>query len=179
LRLPEDPNAIGARGQGKFVFLRASDSYTMYYDTLRKDGIYRLGATQAQRTGAHSSGRGDAPWEGEVAVRQLKKDCGLDLFIGTRIIIVNPSVEFQNALENGEVIRAIQETWFRSLEKNQLTVEVCSRAGKQLATLPAPYPLSPKDRAEHKVWVLGKDFKDDEIPSRLGAIQDQAFSRRL
>ena len=46
-----DPDAIGARGQGKFVFLRASNSYTMYYDTLRKDGIYRLGATQAQHTG--------------------------------------------------------------------------------------------------------------------------------
>src|SRR3712207_6195079 len=47
----ESPDAIGARGQGKFIFLRAAKEYTMYYDTLRDDGVYRVGATKATRTG--------------------------------------------------------------------------------------------------------------------------------
>ncbi len=167
----EDPNAIGARGQGKFVFLHASNCYTMYYDTLRKDGIYRLGATQALRTGCPIlPAKNDAPWEGELAARQLKKECGLDPLrtVGTRIVIVDPIDEFQNALKNGEFIRAIQETWFRAIEKNQLAIEVSSRTGTQLATLPAPYPIPTKDSAEQKVWGLGKDFKEDEIRVATG-----------
>ena len=90
----EDPNAIGARGQGKFVFLRAAKSYTMYYDTLRKDGISRLGATQAQRTGCPIlPAKDDAPWEGAHAAALLKAECGLDSLgtIGARIIIVDPT----------------------------------------------------------------------------------------
>ena len=46
----DDPDAIGARGQGKFIFLAASRDYTMFYDSLRADGIYRLGATKATPT---------------------------------------------------------------------------------------------------------------------------------
>ena len=43
----QDPDAIGARGQGKFVFLAASKQYTMLYETLRNDKVYRLGITRS------------------------------------------------------------------------------------------------------------------------------------
>lgn len=167
----DDPDAIGARGQGKFVFLRASKSYTMYYDTLRKDGIHRLGATQAQRTGCPIlPAKDDAPWEGPRAAEQLKAECGLDPLksVGTRIIVVDPTEEVLQALKNGEFTRAIQETWLRAIEKKQLTTEVSSRDGTQLAELPTPYPLTLKDSSVQKAWVLGKDFKDDEIRVATG-----------
>jgi len=88
--------------------------------------------------------------------------------VGTRIIVVEPTEDVLQALKNGEFIRAIQETWFRALEKKQLTTEVSSCDGTQLAELPTPFPLTPKDSSLQKVWVLGKDFKDDEIRVATG-----------
>lgn len=47
----KDPSeeALGARGRGKFIFVGASKMSTIIYDTLRKDGLYRLG-TNVTRT---------------------------------------------------------------------------------------------------------------------------------
>lgn len=64
------PDAIGARGQGKFIFLCASKLYTMYYDSLRDDGVYRLGATQATRTDCPILPKGES-WDGERVPRSL------------------------------------------------------------------------------------------------------------
>src|SRR5207247_1218017 len=159
------------RGQCKFVLLRASKIYMMYYDTLRKDGIYRLGATQARHTGCPILPvKDEAPWEGPRAAEQLKAECGLDPLksVGTRIIIVEPTEDVLQALKNGDFIRVIQETWFRALEKKQLTVEVSSCDGTHVVELPPPFPLPLKDSSFQKVWVLGKDFEDDEIRIATG-----------
>lgn len=39
-----DPIGRGSRGQGKWVFIGASKDKTIFYDTLRQDGVYRIGA---------------------------------------------------------------------------------------------------------------------------------------
>jgi len=124
----DDPEAIGARGQGKFIFLDTSKNYTMFYDTLRHDGIYRVGATRAQQVGCPIlPSYDDVPWENAHAAQTLKSECGLDPLttIGSRIIIVDPNDELAEELESGRFERAIQETWFRAIEKKDLKVAVC------------------------------------------------------
>src|SRR6266516_3243092 len=117
------PDAIGARGQGKFMFLSVSKNFTMFYDTLRDDGFYRVGATQAQHIGCPILPPGDVePWEGERGAQELLDKCGLEPLrkVGSRIIVVEPTGELLEQLASGEFLRAIAETWFRAIEKNRL-----------------------------------------------------------
>ena len=165
----DDPNAIGARGQGKFIFLHASTDYSMYYDTLRDDRVYRVGATRATRTGCPIyPDVGEDPWEGTRGAGILKDATGLTPIdhVGTRIVVIRPKEELCEALANGEFFRAIQETWFRAVEKNHVLIRLRVGSDAQEVSLPAPYPLPTADSRDHKVWRLGKDFTDNEI--RLG-----------
>jgi hypothetical protein len=160
-----DPDSIGARGQGKFVFLCESKNYKMYYDTLRDDGIYRLGATQATEN--------DCPviaWENEKAKLTIRELCGLEPLrnVGTRIIIVSPKDELMFQLVSGEFIRAIQETWFRAIEKKQAIITVRYFDNFNEIKLPNLYPLPIKDSKDYKVWNLGRDFKEKEIRLSTG-----------
>lgn len=162
----DDPNAIGARGQGKFIFLGTSKNYIMYYDTLREDGVYRLGGTQATRTGCPIlPPHGVKPWEGEEGIRELLDRTGLNPLreIGTRIIIENPVDEFCESLNNGDFIKAIEETWFRLFEKGILNVVVKTDKFTKSISTPLPYPLPSKDSKDNKVWILGNDFHEREI----------------
>ncbi|GMR21077.1 MAG: hypothetical protein BMS9Abin36_1676 [Gammaproteobacteria bacterium] len=159
-------DAIGARGQGKFIFLNASNDYTMYYDTLRDDCVYRLGGTQAQAVGCPIlPPSGEEPWEGKRGAIELMERCGLEPLSvpGTRIIIVDPIDDLLKELQNGQFIQAIQETWFRAIEKKRAIITVSDGANSTKVKLPQPYPLPSKDSKEHKGWILGKDFKESDI----------------
>ena len=161
-----DPDAIGARGQGKFIFLRASKKHTMYYDTLRRDGVYRVGATHATKTDCPILPRsGDQPWEQAAGAKALKDSCDLSPLteIGTRVIIVDPIDELVESIENGSLQRAVQETWFRAIEKQRLIVRVKYRRRTEELAAPLPFPLPRTDAASHKTWVLGKDSDQNEI----------------
>ena len=151
-----NPDAIGARGQGKFMFLSASKDYLMYYDSLRKDGTYRLGATQATKT--------DCPmlhWDEDEGRVELKKLTDLEPLykIGTRIIIVNPIKELEDEIKNGSFVNAIEETWFRAIEKERVKIRIKSSDGDKIAKIPKLFPISPKDSAKIKVWIK----KNDEV----------------
>jgi len=162
----DNPDAIGARGQGKFIFLRASETYTMYYDTLRQDGVYRLGATQAKRTGCPIlPGPDDEAWEGKRARDELGRNCGLRPLseVGTRVIIESPVGELLEALDSGDFVRAIQQTWFRLIEKGKTIIRVHHRRRLMAVDLPEGFPLPSVDSDSHKAWVLGRDFTDDKI----------------
>ena len=158
----DDPDALGARGQGKFIFLRASKKYTMFYDTLRSDGIYRLGATKLSETGRSNHPKRGERWEDEFAKEMLEKYCGFNPLteVGTRIIVVAPSKEVLDSIRNGEFADAIQETWFRAIEKKQLEVCINTEGKQTLIGLPANYPLPKTDSKKFKTWVYGKDFTD-------------------
>ncbi len=165
------PDAIGARGQGKFMFLSVSKNFTMFYDTLREDGVYRVGATQAQHIGCPILPPNDVePWEGERGAQELLDKSGLGPLrkVGSRIIVVEPTDELLEQLASGEFLRAIEETWIRAIEKNRLVVTVSAGKGAQAASLPKPYPLAEKDSPSQKVWILGRDFKDEEIRVSTG-----------
>ena len=151
-----NPDAIGARGQGKFIFLAASKDYSMYYDSLREDKTYRLGATKATKI--------DCPmlhWDGDEARDKLKELTDLEPLsrIGTRIIILSPIKELEDEIKSGSFMDAIEETWFRALEKGGVKVRIKSPDGDIIAKMPKLFPISPKDTAKIKVWTK----KNDEI----------------
>jgi len=162
----EDPDAIGARGQGKFIFLRSSNKYTMYYDTLRQDGVYRVGATQATRTGCPIlPPKGTEAWEGDIGSKVLQERLSLESIseVGSRIIIVDPIDEVVDAINDGSFIRFIEETWFRAIEKQLLEVLVSFGGKTYHANLPNPYPLLTSDKSSDKTWILGKDYSQRTI----------------
>lgn len=157
-----DPDALGARGQGKFIFLCASSDYKMFYDTLRTDEVYRLGATQATDTGCPIHPDQGEKWEDETAKKELATQCGLPPLteIGTRIIVCNPRDEVLDEIANGDFVAAIQETWFRAIEKKQLEVWITASTNRVAVELPSTYRLPPNDSKKVKTWKYRQDFKE-------------------
>jgi len=161
----DDPDALGARGQGKFIFLRASKQYRMFYDTLRDDGVYRLGATHATNTGRKIYPQRGKKWENETAKEKLAEHCGLKPLteVGARVIVCDPRPEVLDEIRGSEFVAAIQETWFRALEKKQLEVWIATQ-GKSIAVgLPNTYPLPSKDSNGVKTWKYRHDFDEDVV----------------
>jgi len=151
-----NPDAIGARGQGKFIFLASSEDYSMFYDSLREDGTYRLGATEATKT--------DCPmlhWDGDEGRSKLQELTDLEPLsrTGTRIIIVNPIKELLEEIKNDDFIYAIEETWFRAIEKEKLKVRFKSPDKDRIVKIPKQFPIPPNDTPKIKVWIR----KNDEI----------------
>jgi len=162
----DDPDAIGARGQGKFIFLRSSSKYTMFYDTLRQDKVYRVGGTQAMKTGCPIlPPKESEPWEGEIGESEIIKRTGVPPIksIGTRIIIIDPIDEVIEHIESGSFTKAIEETWFRAIEKQILEILVTYSGKTHYAKVPYPYPLPKKDTDDYKTWISDKDFSDNNI----------------
>jgi hypothetical protein len=149
-----NPDAIGARGQGKFIFLAVSENYLMYYDSFRKDRTYRLGATRATKT--------DCPmlhWDEEEGRSKLKELTSIEPLtkVGTRIIIVNPIKELCDEIENGNFITAIEETWFRAIEKERVNIRVKTSGYDKVAKIPKLFPIPSKDTDKIKVWIRNSD----------------------
>ena len=172
-----DPDALGARGQGKFIFLRASRQYKMVYDTLRDDGVYRLGATQATETGRQVYPHYGESWEDSTAKAKLFELCGLEPLreVGTRVIVCDPLPEVLEEIESDDFERAIQETWLCAIEKQQLNVQINTARGSKVIGMPSPYPLPDADTPDVKTWIYEKDFNDFEISSADGTFKIKKF----
>ena len=160
----KDPDALGSRGQGKFMFLCASQEYKMFYDTIRDDGIYRLGGTQANMISCPIYPAGEK-WENGLAREKLEGFCSLPPLdeVGTRVIICKPRRGFLQALKDGYFERAIQETWFRLIEKGRLDVFINSEGKSNQVIVPEIYRFDEKRLGDKKSWIYGKDFKENEI----------------
>ncbi len=173
----DDPDALGARGQGKFIFLSASKQYKMFYDTLRDDGIYRLGATEVTEVGRPIYPERGSKWEGDAAETQLRELTDLEPLkeVGTRIIVCEPIPEVLQEIENGEFEKAIQETWFRAIEKGQLGVWLNVSGENKKIGLPPLYRLSKKDTSKIKTWIYKNDFDDLKISSSDGNFKIKNF----
>jgi hypothetical protein len=155
-----DPDSIGARGQGKFVFVAASKGKLIIYDSLRMDGTYRMGYTQAQIN--------DCPMDhadGDDGRRRLGGMTGLEPLSesGTRVIIVEPVDELVRAVRDGEFLSAIEETWFRLIEKGGADIHVVVGDRDHRAGVPAPYPVPAQDSDQVKVWG------QENVDIRVGA----------
>lgn len=108
-----DPRARGARGQGKFIFVGSSDIGEMIYETLRADGVYRIGHWNTNEADPLMN-----PLEGNQARDYLQKHIPvLEPLknVGTRIVILEPKSELVEAfmpLLNCDLNRYISETWW-------------------------------------------------------------------
>lgn len=110
-----DPVGRGSRGQGKWVFIGASETKTIFYDTLRHDCLYRLGAWLGEKQLIQE------PPEGDKAKKLLKENFPhLDPLkrVGTRVIIANPKKELWEGfipLLECPLRKYIAETWWELL----------------------------------------------------------------
>jgi len=143
----EKKDALGARGQGKFVFVGASKTRIIVYDTLREDGVYRIGTRKL----------GDL-WEYEdaEAINWLKiysPDLKPLSKVGTRIMIDEPEDWLKYAIQNGLFMRYIQTTWWYLLLENKITISV-TVYGKEYKTIfPEDVKLPTADSEDYKVWI--------------------------
>lgn len=102
----------GKYGVGKSVYSSCSLDYDYFYDSLRKDGMYVANRNQVGQIF-------EKAFEGKKAEDFINTNTGLDMktTVGTRIIIVNPKMEIVESLDNGELEKFIQESWWRSIRK--------------------------------------------------------------
>lgn len=168
-----DGDYLGARGQGKFIFVGASKSRTILYDTLRRDRVYRLGARRVTKTSSPI-----AAWEGERAVERLREFspdlAPLDV-IGTRVIIDDPVDELVEDLETGRLAGYIADTWWPILEKYDADIRVAvSRGSSRTETrvsVPDDLKLPIVDSKRFKSW-----FKENQ---RLDVAGDRYTVKRV
>ncbi|MFX0199993.1 MAG: hypothetical protein ACFFCW_28060 [Candidatus Hodarchaeota archaeon] len=159
-----DPTGRGSRGQGKWVFIAASNDKTIFYDTLRKDGVYRIGAWLGNDQLLKK------PPEGEEARSMFKKnlpDLESLYSIGTRVIIVNPKKEvwegFFHFLES-PLKAYIAETWWEPLKAGSDILIKWRK--KTLKVKPPIYYVDSFIKEESlDVWTVGNaDLRWDKNP---------------
>lgn len=150
---------LGARGQGKMIFMLASKDFAIFYDSLRDDGSYRFGGSQAMETGCPLF-----HYDNDEARKVIKDKLGVIPlnYCGTRIIIFHPVTELVEDIKNGNLIRYIEETWWPSILKYGARIQV-HYAGKSVqAKVPERFPIT-KEQEEtdsFKTWIKeADDFK--------------------
>jgi hypothetical protein len=158
----KDRHLLGSRGRGKFVFSGASDSMTTLYDTLRDDKVYRLGRRIVEKL--------DAPtWveEGQKA-KEILSDQTEGLLqplnhVGARIIIMDPSKELVEDIQDGNLEQFISETWWEIIEKFDAKIIVKNgKESKTVEPVTKKFPCSlmtqtkvsrPKTSEDQKVFI--------------------------
>ncbi|MGA9363810.1 MAG: hypothetical protein WBW16_05510 [Bacteroidota bacterium] len=154
--------ALGSRGRGKFIFVGASAHQAeikkkifknlILYDTLREDGVYRLGYRTIVITGSPiDSFEGD---EGKEMLKTLTEDSIRPLSdIGSRVIIVDPIEELVDNIEAGRFVEYIGETWWEIIQKYDAQILVRTPSKNWKARIPKEFVLPTEDSKEYKVWI--------------------------
>lgn len=159
----ESPDSLGARGQGKMIFISASRDHSIFYDSLRQDGSYRFGGTRATHT--------EFPpfhFEGDKGRKSIKEVIGLDPIqeTGTRVIIYNPIKEVLTSLEDGTFKKYIEETWWPIILKYGAEIIVDNYVSREVASVPRIF----KNNIERKE---NDNFKKRIMQYKKMKIRDQ------
>ena len=167
LAFTKDPaeEALGARGQGKFIFLAASKTKRIVYDTLREDGVYRLGARYFKGITNIMSHH----WEGKEAkdaLEQYAPSLKPLTKIGTRVIIDDPINELVEAFLNKSFHGMISETWWEIITKFGAKIIVNMNGIDEEISAPEEY--AEKDK-------LSKDFQAYEAENFNIKIQNKDY----
>jgi len=158
---------LGARGQGKMIFMLASKDHTIYYDSLRSDGSYKFGGSVATETGCPIG-----HYDGEEAKQIIKSELGLEPLShqGTRVIIMNPVAEIVEDLQSDNFLRFIEETWWPNIFKFGAEITVKYDGKVTRAEVPKVFPITkqtPEDKS-FKIWVRDEDdFKKKHIQFKI------------
>jgi len=150
----KDPSeeALGSRGRGKFIFVGASEIYTILYDSLREDNTYRFGFRTVIKTGSPIEAYDEE--EGKRKLQELTRGIIHPLKeIGTRIIIVNPIKELIDCLKSGEFQRYIEETWWEILLKYGTNINIKFEGEPFNVKVPDEFKLPENDSRNYKVWI--------------------------
>lgn len=102
----------GLYGVGKIVYSAASETYTYYFDSLTIDGKYVANG--------NIEGRVHSPaYENNDAKNFILKETGFKekTTVGTRIIIDSPKQSLIEAINDGSMIKNIQESWWRIIKR--------------------------------------------------------------
>ena len=143
---------LGSRGRGKFIFVGASTNYSIFYDTLRLDGTYRLGTRTVKTTSSPIKAWNNSQAKQELAslsaglLKPLTKP-------GTRIVIENPIKEVVDSVKSGAFSRFISETWWEVIEKYDAEIIVSVDGKETHVTAPKEFNLVEEDSQKVKVWV--------------------------
>lgn len=153
----------GLYGAGKSVYSVASEDYTYYFDSLRGDGKYVANVNAA----------------GEVMQTALEDDAARQYIldktgmpakttVGTRVIITSPKQELSDAIQNGDIIPYIQESWWLIIQR--LTNDAAITVNGKPVTVPGDIKNTPHSfelqnpeiyAAGHKVKHFGLYVFDD------------------
>lgn len=147
----ESPSELGARGQGKMILTAGSTNYHIIYDSLRKNLSYRMGATQATKSGFHLY-----HFDGEEGKKHLLESFNLAPIdhVGTRVIIVNPNEELVLSIKNGDFLAHIEETWWPIIFKYGVKIVVKHGGNEHVAQVPDLFPIEKesKQTPNFKSW---------------------------
>lgn len=142
---------LGARGQGKFIFVAASESLHILYDSLRPDGTYRFGVRWVETTDSKVM-----HWDNSEARRKIREySPALKPLttVGTRVIIHEPNAVLVNSVITGEFARFISVTWWDIITRFNACIEIDAGDGRGFQRVEAPpdFSLPGKDTAQHLV----------------------------
>lgn len=102
----------GLFGAGKSVYSVASNTYTYYFDSLRKDKKYVANINKCGQVMPTAL-------EEDEARAYIQNETGLAPkdSVGTRIIIQDPKKELVDSINSGEIIPFIQESWWLIIQR--------------------------------------------------------------
>jgi len=143
-------DSLGARGQGKMILIAASRDYMIVYDSLREDGSYRMGGTQATNKGCPVF-----HFDGDKGKKEIKSRLGLDPIdhIGTRVVVINPVDDLISSIKSSEFLSFIEETWWPIIYKLGAKINIKYNGSTLLAKTPNLFPIT-KDKKEDKNFKI-------------------------
>lgn len=156
----------GKYGVGKTIYAAASKDYSYYFDSLTADGKYVANFLDKGHIFSLAL-------EEDNANKLIKDGTGLSpkTSVGTRVIIVNPKEELIEAINNGEMVKFIQQSWWRIIERlgsnSYISVNgkkvVCPSfpVDKYTYNLPAPEDYATGYRVKHfSLHILDSQSND-------------------
>lgn len=102
----------GLYGAGKSVYSVASEAYVYYFDSLREDNKYVANVNDCGQVM-------ETALEDDAARAFILEKTGLPTktTYGTRVIIASPKTELSDAIQNGDIIPLIQESWWLIIQR--------------------------------------------------------------
>lgn len=143
---------LGSRGRGKFIFVGASKDYSIFYDSLRPDGTYRLGTRIVKKTSSPIRA-----WNNGQAMQELERVSGGLLKplsrVGTRVVVENPIGEIVDTMKSGLFARYLSETWWEIIAKFGARIVISVDGKESDARVPKEFDLPEADSEQAKVWI--------------------------
>ena len=168
----DNQQGAGKFGRGKTLYLAASKRHHIIYDSLTRNGEYKLGFTRIEGDELKNS---KTIFIGDQARKYLKERVSEKIKplskCGTRIIIVEPKKELINAVRAGLLAKYIGDTWWPILKRG-LKIAVTYEGKREQAKVPREFKdLKSIDTEERKCRTYPVTFDYKGTKCRFKNIQ--------